>query len=81
MLPFAVGAIAQARGVQVLQPIALALFVMILALWCLLPGGFKKRGLEEAQKENEERSKRPEDEEKGWVGKRADNVRRRLGIK
>jgi fucose permease len=54
VLPFAVGAIAQAKGVQVLQPIALALFVAILALWCLLPGGFKKRGLEEVQRQREE---------------------------
>jgi fucose permease len=54
VLPFAVGAIAQAKGVQVLQPIALALFVAILALWCLLPGGFKKKGLEDAQKKEEE---------------------------
>jgi fucose permease len=54
LLPFAVGAIAQAKGVQVLQPIALALFVAILALWCTLPGGFRKRGLEELQREKEE---------------------------
>jgi len=47
IFPFAVGAISQARGVWVLQPIALALLVVILALWLLLPGGFKKRGLEE----------------------------------
>lgn len=53
VLPFAVGAIAQAKGVQVLQPIALALFVAILALWCLLPGGFKKRGLEDVQRQRE----------------------------
>jgi fucose permease len=66
VLPFAVGAIAQAKGVQVLQPIALALFVAILALWCLLPGGFKKRGLEEAQREKEEHENgRAEDEETG----------------
>ncbi|KAE9365721.1 MFS general substrate transporter [Stipitochalara longipes BDJ] len=54
VLPFAVGAIAQAKGVQVLQPIALALFVAILAFWCLLPGGFKKRGLENALKQDDE---------------------------
>jgi fucose permease len=39
VLPFAVGAIAQAKGVQVLQPIVLVLLVLILALWCILPGG------------------------------------------
>jgi fucose permease len=49
--PFAVGAIAQAKGVKVLEPIALALIAGILALWCLLPGGFRKRGLEEAARE------------------------------
>lgn len=49
VLPFVVGAIAQAKGVQVLQPIVLAFLAIILALWCLLPGGFRKTGLEEAQ--------------------------------
>lgn len=49
VFPFAVGAIAQVKGVQVLQPIVLAFLGMILALWCLLPGGFRKRGLEEAR--------------------------------
>ena len=37
IFPFAVGAIAQARGVQVLQPIILALLVMDLALWWVIP--------------------------------------------
>ncbi|ETS81356.1 hypothetical protein PFICI_06358 [Pestalotiopsis fici W106-1] len=37
ILPFAVGAIAQAKGVQVLQPIILALLVVILGLWLGLP--------------------------------------------
>ena len=47
VFPFAVGAIAQAKGVQVLQPIALALLAAIMAIWVILPGGFgfKKRGL------------------------------------
>ena len=43
VFPFAVGAIAQAKGVQVLQPIILALFVLISALWLFLPR-IKKRG-------------------------------------
>jgi hypothetical protein len=30
-----------------LEPIALALIVAILILWCLLPGGFKKDSLDE----------------------------------
>src|SRR5882757_3492609 len=46
LFPFAVGAIANSKGAQVLQPVALALLAAILILWCLLPGGFKKRGLE-----------------------------------
>jgi fucose permease len=46
LFPFAVGAIAQAKGVQVLQPFALALIAVILLLWCSLPGGFRKGGLE-----------------------------------
>ncbi|KAI9794358.1 MAG: hypothetical protein M1816_005427 [Peltula sp. TS41687] len=37
ILPFAVGAIAQAKGVQVLQPFILALLVVTLALWLSLP--------------------------------------------
>lgn len=55
VLPFAVGAIAQAKGVQVLQPIVLALLALILIFWCVLPGGFRKRGLEEVHKEMEDR--------------------------
>ena len=37
IFPYAVGAIAQARGVQVLQPIVLALLVAIWMLWLALP--------------------------------------------
>jgi len=51
LFPFAVGAIAQVKGVQVLQPIVLALLVMILVLWCVLPGGFGKRGLDKASED------------------------------
>ena len=36
-LPFAVGAIAQAKGVQVLMPIVLAMFVADLGVWMWLP--------------------------------------------
>ncbi|KAI9744953.1 MAG: hypothetical protein M1818_001880 [Claussenomyces sp. TS43310] len=49
ILPFAVGAIAQAKGVRVLQPIVLALLAALLVLWCTLPGGFRRRGLDEAR--------------------------------
>lgn len=47
--PFAVGAIAQSRGVQVLQPVILALLVGITVVWLLMPalprqnGGKKKK--------------------------------------
>ncbi len=37
ILPFAVGAIAQAKGVQVLQPIILTLLAAIFGLWLMLP--------------------------------------------
>ena len=37
ILPFAVGAIAQAKGVQVLMPIVLAMLVADAAVWALLP--------------------------------------------
>ncbi|CAG8971011.1 hypothetical protein HYALB_00009862 [Hymenoscyphus albidus] len=49
IFPFAVGALAQARGVWVLQPFALGLLVVILGLWCALPGGFRRDGLEKAR--------------------------------
>lgn len=51
LFPFAVGAIAQVKGVQVLQPIVLALLAVILALWCVLPGGFGKKGLDRASED------------------------------
>ncbi|KAL4804025.1 major facilitator superfamily domain-containing protein [Aspergillus unguis] len=37
VLPFAVGAVAQAKGVGVLQPFIVGLSAGILGLWCLLP--------------------------------------------
>lgn len=37
MFPFIVGAIAQAKGVQVLMPIVLAMLVTDAAVWALLP--------------------------------------------
>jgi fucose permease len=42
VLPFAVGAIAQARGVQVLQPFIIGLSGGILLLWLGLPRMPKK---------------------------------------
>ena len=37
VLPFAVGAIANVRGVQTLQPVILALLAVLLGIWLLLP--------------------------------------------
>ena len=37
IFPFAVGAIAQAKGVQVLQPIVLAMLATLLAVWLCFP--------------------------------------------
>ncbi|THY42715.1 MFS general substrate transporter [Aureobasidium pullulans] len=37
IFPFAIGALAQAKGVQVLQPIILSLFAVQLVLWLCLP--------------------------------------------
>ncbi|CCF32626.1 MFS transporter [Colletotrichum higginsianum] len=37
ILPFAVGALAQAKGVQVLQPVILAFLGVMLGLWLCLP--------------------------------------------
>jgi len=79
VFPFAVGAIAEAKGVQVLQPFALALLAVILALWCLLPGGFKKRGLEEVQRMRDDGRPIVEDDpDAGWMQRHLGAVRRRL---
>ncbi|KAF4450310.1 hypothetical protein F53441_6593 [Fusarium austroafricanum] len=43
ILPFAVGAIAQAKGVKTLQPIILAFLAALLALWLCLPRIGKKQ--------------------------------------
>lgn len=42
LLPFAVGAIAQAKDVKVLQPIILALLAVILGFWLGMPRPQKK---------------------------------------
>ena len=51
VLPFAVGAIAQAKGVQVLMPIVLAMLVADAVVWAFLPrlrkGGWDARVDEE----------------------------------
>lgn len=43
VLPFAVGAIAQAKGVQVLQPIILAILVVLFVIWLGIPKIEKKK--------------------------------------
>jgi fucose permease len=53
IFPFAVGAIAQSKGVEVLQPICVAILVAILLLWWFLPGGMRRGGLEKARENKE----------------------------
>jgi len=53
VFPFAVGAIAQKKGVEVLQPVVLGVLVFILGVWVMLPGGFRKGGLERARERGE----------------------------
>lgn len=53
LFPFAIGAIAQSKGVEVLQPIVLAILVFILLMWWLLPGGLRRGGLEKAREDGE----------------------------
>jgi fucose permease len=43
VFPFAVGAIAQAKGVKVLQPVILALLAVMSVVWLLLPRVPKRR--------------------------------------
>jgi fucose permease len=53
LFPFAVGAIAQTKGVEVLQPVVLAILLFILLMWFLLPGGLRMGGLEQARDQGE----------------------------
>ena len=53
LFPFAVGAIAQKKGVEVLQPVVLAILLFILLMWFLLPGGLRMGGLEQARDQGE----------------------------
>ena len=77
VFPFAIGAIAKSKGVQVLQPFALALIAVVLLLWCSFPGGFKKGGLEKSRQDTmdggEGRSSSL------WRG-RMTRMKRRLGL-
>ncbi|CAG9980811.1 unnamed protein product [Clonostachys byssicola] len=49
ILPFVVGVLAERKGVEVLQPVVLAVFTIILILWMSVPGGLRKGGLERAR--------------------------------
>lgn len=51
VLPFLVGAMAESRGVQILQPFVLVVLVLIAVVWLALPGGLRKGGLERARTE------------------------------
>ncbi|KAI0595775.1 tRNA wybutosine-synthesizing protein [Biscogniauxia sp. FL1348] len=53
VFPFAIGAIAESRGVWVLQPIILAILTFIFLVWLCLPGGLRPGGLEHARGTNE----------------------------
>lgn len=53
IFPFAIGAIAQHKGVEVLQPVVLAILAFILVMWLLLPGGLRMGGLERARENRE----------------------------
>ena len=52
IFPFVVGAIAQTKGVAVLQPIVVSILVFILLLWWGLPGGMRRGGLENAREQH-----------------------------
>lgn len=53
IFPFVVGAISQARGVEVLPPIILAMLGVLCILWFLVPGGAHRGGLERARENHE----------------------------
>lgn len=53
VFPFVVGAIAQAEGVKVLQPIIVAILSSISLVWLSLPGGLRRGGLEQARERRE----------------------------
>lgn len=54
VFPFIVGVIATKKGVEVLQPIVLAIFIFIAVLWVTLPGGMRRGGLEHARETHEQ---------------------------
>ena len=52
VLPFAIGALAQAKGVAVLEPVLLAILVMLFILWICLPTIDKSRPGEVSSESN-----------------------------
>ncbi|CEL02309.1 hypothetical protein ASPCAL03480 [Aspergillus calidoustus] len=66
VLPFAVGAIAQAKGVEVLQPFIVGLGAGITLLWCALPR-MPKRGVESEDEEGRQQQQQQQqhDEQAG----------------
>ena len=48
ILPFVVGTIAQAKGVETLQPIILASFIVLAVLWGLLPHSKPQGGYDDS---------------------------------
>lgn len=63
VFPFVVGAIAQNSGVEVLQPFIIAIFACIIIIWIMIPGGFRKGGLEQAR---DEKARPGDDFKKIW---------------
>lgn len=54
IFPFAVGVLAQAKGVQVLQPVIVALLAALLTIWAMMPR-MKKAGRKAGEEEDAER--------------------------
>jgi fucose permease len=61
VLPFAVGAIAQAKGVEVLQPFIVGLGAGITLLWCALPR-MPKRGVESEDEEGRQQQQQHDEQ-------------------
>ncbi len=64
---------------QVLQRIILAVLVAVLALWCLLPGSFRKCGIGKVQKAKENGIEiEVNSRERGWLKRNIDLARERV---
>jgi fucose permease len=62
VLPFAVGAIAQAKGVEVLQPFIVGLGAGMTLLWCALPRMPKRGVVQEDEQQQQQGSTREEEQ-------------------